>query len=244
MKALSSFLLVFALTLPAWALEVPPLTNRVTDQVGILGDSAKQIEHMLKIHEAETDQQFALLVIPTLAGGSLEDFSMRVVEEWKLGQAGKDNGLLLLVVHEDRKIRFEVGYGLEGNIPDAFAGRIISTVMAPAFRAGKFGEGITEALKLVMEAGSGKKVELAKREPPTSQPSSEGYSNSVDSFEDMTWVDFAILFMMLFFFFIGGKGRSSGFSSGFSSGGGYSSGGSSFSGGGGSFGGGGASGGW
>ena len=155
MKALSSFLLVFALALPALALDVPPLTNRVTDQVGILGDSQAQITQMLKAHETATGQQFALLIIPTLAGDSLEDFSIRVVEAWKLGQKDKDNGLLLLVVHEDRKIRFEVGYGLEGDIPDAFAGRIISTVMAPAFRAGKFGEGISEALKLAMEAGSG-----------------------------------------------------------------------------------------
>lgn len=241
MKALSSFLLVFALAWPALALDVPPLTNRVTDQVGILGDSQAQITRMLKAHETATGQQFALLIIPTLEGDSLEDFSIRVVEAWKLGQKDKDNGLLLLVVHEDRKIRFEVGYGLEGDIPDAFAGRLITTVMAPAFRAGKFGEGITQALQLAMQAGAGEEVELAS--PSASEPSSDGYSNS-GGFEDMTWIDWGILFIILLILIFSKGGSSRGSSGGYSSRGGYSSGGSSFSGGGGSFGGGGASGGW
>ena len=244
MKALSSFILVFALAFPALALDVPPLTSRVTDQVGILGESKAQLEQMLKAHEASTGQQFALLVIPTLAGDSLEDFSIRVVDKWKLGQKDKDNGLLLLVVHQDRKIRFEVGYGLEGDIPDALAGRVISTVMAPSFRAGKFSEGIVEAFKLVIQAGAGEKVEFAA--PPAAQKQTEPktYSYSMDS-ENMSWVDWLIILFMIFLF-IAGRGRGGystrgGFSSGgFSSGGG----GGGFSGGGGSFGGGGASGGW
>ncbi|MBT6180158.1 MAG: hypothetical protein HOI23_23150 [Deltaproteobacteria bacterium] len=243
MKALSSFILVFALTFPALALEVPPLTSRVTDQVGILGNSKAQLEQMLKAHETSTGQQFALLVIPTLAGDSLEDFSIRVVDKWKLGQKDKDNGLLLLVVHQDRKIRFEVGYGLEGDIPDALAGRIISTVMGPSFRAGKFGEGILEAFKLVIQAGAGEKVEFAAP-PPAGKTNPNTHSTSKD-IEEMTWVDWVIVLFMIFLF-IAGRGRGGystrgGFSSGgFSSGGG----GGGFSGGGGSFGGGGASGGW
>lgn len=244
MKALSSFILVFALAAPALALDVPPLTARVTDQVGILGGSKTQIEQILKAHETSTGQQFALLVIPTLAGDSLEDFSIRVVEEWKLGQKGKDNGLLLLVVHQDRKMRFEVGYGLEGDIPDALAGRIIRTVMAPSFRAGKFGQGILEAFKLVIQAGAGEKVEFSAPPPPKQKTRPPTYSNS-KSIDEMTWIDWGIAFLIFLLLIFGrNRGGYSSYSSsrGFSSGGG--GGGGGFSGGGGSFGGGGSSGSW
>ena len=86
MKKLASFFLVFALSAPALALEVPTLTSRVMDEVGILGSAQTQIEQMLTAHERATGQQFALLIIPTLEGDPIEDFSMRVVETWKLGQ--------------------------------------------------------------------------------------------------------------------------------------------------------------
>jgi uncharacterized protein len=242
MKTIGSFLLILFIALPAFALEVPPLTQRVTDQVGILGNSKTQLQQMLQAHETATGQQFALLVIPTLAGDSLEDFSIRVVEKWKLGQKGKDNGLLLLVVTQDRKMRFEVGYGLEGDIPDALAGRIITAVMAPAFRSGKFGKGITEAFKLVIQAGAGEKVEFAAPPAPKRAPQSPSYSNSKD-IDEMTWIDWGIAFLMFLLLIFG---RSRGGYSRYSSGGGFSSGGGGggFSGGGGSFGGGGSSGSW
>jgi len=238
MKALSSFLLIFCLSIPALALEVPPITSRVTDQVGIVSSVENQLEQMLLAHEQATGQQFALLIIPTLNGDPLEDFSMRVVEKWQLGQKDTDKGLLLLIATQDRKMRFEVGYGLEGDIPDALAGRVIRNVLVPAFRADNFGPGIIEAFEIMIQAGGGKTVAV---EPP---PSYE-YSNESSSPEDLELSDI-LIFLLIIFVLIVSKmmGWSSGYSSGYSSGGGFSGGGGGFSGGGGSFGGGGASGGW
>jgi uncharacterized protein len=238
MRHLTVFALVFFLAAPASALEVPVLRGRVTDLAGLLakGDSSR-IAAKLKQHESATGQQFALLVIPSLEGDPLEDFSMRVVEAWKLGKAKEDTGLLMLIVKGDRKMRIEVGYGLEGDIPDALAAQVIRNVLTPAFRSQKFAAGINDAFDLLIRAGGGQAVQVA------SAPSSGSGSNS----RPMTWFEI-ILFLgffigpMLFNLLTGRRGGGFFISSGF--GGGRSSGGGGFSGGGGSFGGGGASGSW
>src|SRR6185436_3359338 len=96
----------------------------------------QQLEQKLSAYENNSQHQFALLTIDSLEGDALEDFSIRTVEAWKLGKKGKDDGLLLLVVERDRKLRIEVGYGLEGDITDAVSARVIRNVLGPALRAG------------------------------------------------------------------------------------------------------------
>ncbi len=140
----------------ARALEVPALKARVNDYAGILSESERErIEQSLAAHEQKTGQQFAVLTIDTLNGEPVETFSIRTVEKWKLGKKGKDDGLLLLIVVRDRKMRVEVGYGLEGDITDAVSARVIREVLAPAFREQDYAGGIERALDRLMRAGGG-----------------------------------------------------------------------------------------
>lgn len=152
------FLSVILLVLStAIAADVPYLTGRVTDNAGILsGQSRQALTETLKAHEERRGNQVAVLTIPTLDGEGIEEYAVRVFEAWKLGQKGKDNGVLMVVVPEDRRMRIEVGYGLEGTLTDLMAGRIIEHVMAPRFRKGDYDGGITEgaaAIVRVLEGG-------------------------------------------------------------------------------------------
>lgn len=140
----------------AHALEVPFLSGRVVDQANLLDEATEQrVEETLRALEADTGAQVAVLTLPTLDGEGLEDFSHRVAETWALGGAEKDNGLLLLVVRDDRKVRFEVGYGLEATIPDLAAHRIIDSRLVPRFREGDFAGGIEAAVASVAGAVRG-----------------------------------------------------------------------------------------
>ncbi len=136
---------------PAAALDVPPLTGRIVDAAHLLpADLAVSLSAELAAHEARTGNQVALLTLPSLQGEPLEEFSHRVATTWKLGQKGTDNGVLVLVVPGDRKVRIEVGYGLEGTLTDAKSSRIIREEMAPRFRDGDFAGGIAGGLKAVL----------------------------------------------------------------------------------------------
>jgi uncharacterized protein len=153
-----SLCFVLFLYAPLEALEVPPLRGRINDYAGILpGDRAQTLESRLAAFEKETGHQIALLTVPSLEGDPLEDFSIRVAESWKIGKKGFDNGAILLIAQKDRKLRIEVGYGLEGVLPDAIASRIIQEVIVPRFRAGDFPGGI--------EAGLNALVQVVKGEP-------------------------------------------------------------------------------
>jgi uncharacterized protein len=135
----------------ALALDVPPLTGRVIDLAHILpSDLAASLSSELAQHEQRTGNQVVLLTIPSLQGESLEEFSHRVATTWKLGQKGRDNGVLLLVLTGERRIRIEVGYGLEGKLTDAQASRIIRREMVPRFRAGDYPTGVAAGLRAVM----------------------------------------------------------------------------------------------
>lgn len=132
------------------ALDIPPLKERVNDLAGLLHPStARQLESALARLEQTDSTQVVVLTIPSLEGDSLEDFSIRVVEQWKLGRKGLDNGVLLLVAKNDRKIRIEVGYGLEGILTDLTAGRIIRNIMVPQFKMGRFDQGIIEGVSAI-----------------------------------------------------------------------------------------------
>jgi len=132
----------------ALSLEVPPQPlGRVNDFAGLLSPGERaRIEARLRAIEEATSNQFAVAIFRSLEGESLEDFSIRLADAWKVGQKGRDNGLLLLIFTEDRKIRIEVGSGLEGVITDALSGRVIRDVLAPRFREGRYAEGILAAV--------------------------------------------------------------------------------------------------
>jgi uncharacterized protein len=153
--ALSAAIILAAVV--AGASNVPYLTGRVTDNAEILSPSVrKSLTERLKAHEKRTGNQIAVLTLPSLEGESIEDYAETVFKEWKLGQKGKDNGILVVVAPNDRRMRIEVGYGLEGTLPDSLAGSIIRNVMTPKFKAGNYNDGVeagVNAILTVLEGG-------------------------------------------------------------------------------------------
>jgi uncharacterized protein len=138
-----------ALPLPAAArVEVPPLTGPVVDRAGLLpADAERRLEALARAARGQggTGVQLQYLVVPSLEGEPIEDFSIRVAEAWQLGTREADNGVLVTVAIEDRAVRIEVGGGLEGGLTDAQSSRIIRGTIVPAFRAGRFGDGLYDA---------------------------------------------------------------------------------------------------
>jgi uncharacterized protein len=140
----------------ATAMEIPTLTARVNDYAGMLSPATRQqLDSVLVTLEKEESTQLAVLTINSLEGENLEDFSLKVVEKWKLGQKGLDNGALLLIVKNDRKIRIEVGYGLEGVLTDLTSGRIIRDIITPQFRNGHFDQGVIDGVSAMIAAVRG-----------------------------------------------------------------------------------------
>lgn len=136
----------------ALALEVPPLRGRVNDYAGVMSpDQARSLDSQLAQYEQETGHQAAVLAIPTLGGEDIEGFSIRVAENWKIGKKGFDNGVILVVAINDRRLRLEVGYGLEGVLPDAIAKQIISDYIVPRFRAQDYAGGIIAGIDAVLK---------------------------------------------------------------------------------------------
>lgn len=245
--AVAAPLILLLVAAPALALEVPSAPQgRVSDYAGALTvDQRRNLEEKLARFEEETANQIAVVIIPTLAGDSLEDYSIRLAEKWRIGRKGKDSGVILLIVMQDRKIRIEVGYGLEGMLPDSLAGEIIRREIGSRFRQGQFSQGIQAGVDGIMAATKGEYR-------PASRTGRGGRS--------LSWV-WVILFALLLLSATAGNFRrrppysrrggrvvaggpfwwGGGFGSGGASGGSFGGG---FSGGGGGFGGGGASGGW
>lgn len=140
------------------ALEVPYLSGRVVDDAEILSPEARErIAELSRRHEEKTTNQIAVLTVPSLESENIEDFAVRVFENWKLGQQGRDNGVLLLIAPQERRLRIEVGYGLEGTVPDVIASRIIRDVITPHFKSGQYDAGVTQGLRAlitVLEGGA------------------------------------------------------------------------------------------
>jgi uncharacterized protein len=131
---------------------VPALTSAVTDQTGTLSASERQaLESKLRDWEARTTNQLAVLIVPTTAPEPIEQYTLRVAEAWKIGQKGKDNGAILLVAKNDKRIRIEVGYGLEGVLTDITSRRIIAENIAPEFSKGNFAAGINAGVDRIIE---------------------------------------------------------------------------------------------
>jgi uncharacterized protein len=141
---------------PAWALEVPALTGRIVDLAHVLpGDAAASLTQELEAHETKTGNQVAVLILPSLEGEPLEEFSHRVATTWKLGQKGTDNGVLLLLAMKERKVRIEVGYSLEGTLTDARSAQIIRNEIVPLFRAGNVPGGVTSGINAILKTIEG-----------------------------------------------------------------------------------------
>jgi uncharacterized protein len=150
---------------------LPALTGRVVDQAGILSPEEEQsLTRKLESIENETSVQFVVATIPSLEGEPIEDYSIRLAEEWKIGQAGLDNGAIILVVPSERRIRIEVGYGLEPSIPDGLAGRIIREGVAPAFQAENYYQGLLAAVEGLELAARREYPEMPVR-PRSREPS-------------------------------------------------------------------------
>jgi uncharacterized membrane protein YgcG len=169
----------------AAAVDVPYLTGRVTDNAEILdADARTRLDELLRAHEQATGNQIAVLTVPTLDGESIEDFSARVFGTWKLGQKSKDNGVLVVVVPRDRRMRIEVGYGLEGVLPDAAASRIVRDVMTPRFKTGDFAGGIEEGVKAIIATLTGQASPRAR----DAGSARDAAQRSALRFQGLTWV--------------------------------------------------------
>lgn len=142
---------VLLIAVAAFALDVPPLTGRVVDLARVLpADVAASLANDLAAHETKTSNQVAVLILPSLEGEPIESFSHRVGTTWKLGHKGSDNGVLLLVALRERKVRIEVGYGLEGTLTDLRSAHIIRNEIVPHFRAGDLPGGIVAGVQAIL----------------------------------------------------------------------------------------------
>lgn len=165
---------VFAVAMFAAAADVPFLSGRITDNAEILSQTNRRsLTELLKAHEDKTGNQIAVLTVTTLGGQNIEEYATAVFDAWKLGQKGKDNGVLIIVAPNERRMRIEVGYGLEATLTDLLAGRIISNIMTPRFKTGDYDGGVEAGAKAVITALAGGEVpEAGEKTGPAAQKSS------------------------------------------------------------------------
>lgn len=149
---------------------VPALTSPVTDLTHTLtADQASALENKLRSFEQHKGSQIAILIVPTTKPEVVEQYSMRVVEAWKLGRKGVDDGALLIIAKDDHAVRIEVGKGLEGALPDVIASRIIRNVIIPEFRSGQFYDGINDGIDDVIKQINGEALPEAVTHPSSTQ---------------------------------------------------------------------------
>ncbi len=138
---------------------VPPLQARVTDLTGTLSAQQKsELESKLAAYEARRGSQMAVLLVPTTRPEEIEQYSIRVAEAWKIGRKGVDDGIILVVAKDDRRLRIEVGYGLEGVIPDSLARRVIDERIVPRFREGDFYGGVRDGVDQLIRLAEGERL--------------------------------------------------------------------------------------
>ena len=220
----------------AQALTFPALSGRVVDDAQMLDPATRQqLTQTLEAHEKATGEQVVVVTVPGLQGTAIEDYGYQLGRAWGIGQKDKNNGALLIVARDDRKLRIEVGYGLEDRLTDAQSSVILNQVITPAFKNGQFSQGISDGVAAILQVLGG---------DPLAEPAyASGQGQGSDFMAEHPFV--VLLLFVLFVIVVaacqfygicnaggGGGSRSGGF------------GGGGFSGGGGSFGGGGASGGW
>src|SRR5580704_8558239 len=253
--SLTAALFLYLATL-VFALDFPPLTGRVVDQAGVIKSGTRNdLEEMLKGLEDKSGIQLVVATVKSLQGSDIETYANQLFRFWKLGEAKKNNGVLLLVAPSEHKVRIEVGYGLEGTLTDALSSVIIASAIIPRVKTGDFSGGVERGVDGIISVLSGDKSEWQQKAKVRSEGSASDFNKL-----------FPLLFFVLLIFFIwylvrhangpGGPGAGHGGRNGYggpvflpydggswggSSGGGFGGG---FSGGGGSSGGGGASGSW
>jgi uncharacterized protein len=234
--SLSFFVLIFCATLAVAAPKFPALTGRVVDDAHILSASAIQsLGQMLEEYERGTSNQVVVATIPSLQGTSIEDYGYQLGRAWQVGQKDKNNGVLLIIAPKERKVRIEVGYGLEPLLTDAASSTIVNDIILPAFRSGNMEQGIIDGTQAILSVLGGKGIPAVQQ--------ADGQLSGLDML-------LLLIFGVLFFGFairhpfiaaLLLSSHSSRFGSSRLGGSGWGGG---FSGGGGSFGGGGASGSW
>jgi uncharacterized protein len=172
MKAARASLLALML---CWAfaavadVAVPPLTGRVVDNTATLSSSdIASLDRTLKDFEAKKGSQVAVLIVPTTQPETIEQYSLRVAEAWKIGRKKIDDGAILVVAKNDRKLRIEVGYGLEGALTDVTAKRIIDEVITPKFRSGDFAGGISDGVNRILRVVDGEPLPAPAQRQPSS----------------------------------------------------------------------------
>ncbi len=245
MKLCLSFLSLFLLSSLSFAAkEVPFLSSPVIDEAHLLRTNEKaELETFIRQHQDL--MQLQVWILSSLEGDSIERVSYAAAQKWKLGREKKDNGLLLTIAVQDRRMRFEVGRGLEGSLPDVLAARILDYVIRPAFRAGRFYEGIRSSLEQAVTLVNGGEDAAKLREGLSGRGKGEQLNGRGLA---ILFVFFIVIFIMQIFsrrrygygngMYWGGGGG------GWGTGGGSGWGGGGWSGGGGSFGGGGSSSSW
>ena len=185
MRALALAALLALGALAVAQVAVPELKARVTDQTGTLtAEQRAALEQRLAAFEQRKGSQVAVLLVPTTAPETIEQYSIRVAEAWKLGRKGVDDGVLLLVAKDDRAMRIEVGYGLEGAVPDAIAKRIIEETLKPHFREGDFYGGIN--------AGTDQLIHVIDGEP-LPPPAKRRGAGDAARLEMLIWVGVVLL---------------------------------------------------
>jgi len=250
-------LLTLLLAVSALALTFPPLTGRVVDQANIIPEETRSaITAKSEELESKSGIQLVVATVNSLEGGDIETYANQLFRFWKLGEAQKNNGVLLLVAPNERRVRIEVGYGLEGTLTDALSKVIIANAVAPRFKAGDFGDGIRRGVDDIITVLTTDASEWEKR-PSLRLDHGQQVGDINETFIAamlvlfvilmLVWPGFRALVFNILLALASGSGSGRGYSGGGYSGGGWSGGGSSgggFSGGGGSSGGGGASGSW
>lgn len=246
-----AILLLLAASVATAAIEFPALSGRVVDEAGLLSPQTRAaLTEKLATHETKTGQQIVVVTLDSLHGMDITEYGYQLGRHWQIGQQGEDNGALLIVALQERKVRIEVGYGLEGVLPDAISADIIQQVILPKFRQGDYQAGIVAGVNAILAATAN---EYTPRGPQ------EKRHKGAAIFLLLVMGGLAFLLIGIASRYGGGRGlrRSTtwggvygglggglGGGRGGSFGGGGGFGGGGFSGGGGSFGGGGASGGW
>ncbi|MGH8348078.1 MAG: TPM domain-containing protein [Pseudomonas sp.] len=242
-------LLLWVVTITARAeLSFPALTGRVVDNAQMIEPSVReQLTRQLQAHEQATGEQLVVVTLADLQGADIADFGYQLGRHWGIGQKDKNNGALLIVARNERKLRIEVGYGLEDRLTDAQSSVIINRVITPAFKTGNFSKGISDGVAAMLVVLGGNPLDA----PSTAYESRGDPGADFIARHPGLFVFFVMLFILTVFvcqmlgILPAGRGGSGGSGGGFGGGGfGGGGGGGGFSGGGGSFGGGGSSGGW
>jgi len=233
------FFLALLFSAAAWAqLPVPPLTARVIDQTATLtSEQRAELERKLRELELRKGSQIAVLIVPSTAPETVEQYALRVAEEWKLGRKGIDDGALLLIAKNDRAVRIEVGYGLEGTLTDAVSRLIIENSIVPRFRANDFPGGIARGVDDIISVLTGDAEEWKQRAAQRPDTVSTSPSTQSDSVWPVVIVVLIVVGVIILCFLWAGAfceavfqilsvissvsgGRGSGSSGGFSGGGG------------------------